>query len=295
MARTAEKVRSLVREDPEMATILEDLLDHDGELQWQDVSGDVSSGQWGRLLEKDILVEGEEGFRFADPEGVEDGLAPDDGGDDDSPESTSWSTYDKGAAVVTLGLFVGYSWKPLRDVIGTTMDVALGPLGEMLPFYAVVMILALATGLYSTLLQANLMDMDKMSAYQERMKDIQERRKEAKEAGDDDALDAIQEEQMDAMGDQLGMFKEQFRPMVWIMFLTIPVFLWMYWAIGVGQNATAHVPLDPLVLPLRGQVAWTESVIGPIQAWIVWYFLCSMGFTQIIRKSLNIDISPTTS
>jgi uncharacterized membrane protein (DUF106 family) len=139
------------------------------------------------------------------------------------------------------------------------------------------------------------MDMEKMSKYQERMQEIQERRKEAKESGDDEALDEIQEEQMDAMGDQLGMFKEQFRPMVWIMFLTIPVFLWMYWTIGVGANATAQASLDALVLPLVGRVEWTESVLGPIQAWIVWYFVCSMGFTQIIRKSLNIDISPSTS
>jgi uncharacterized membrane protein (DUF106 family) len=137
--------------------------------------------------------------------------------------------------------------------------------------------------------------MDKMSKYQERMQEIQERRKEAKEAGDEEALDEIQEEQMDAMGDQLGMFKEQFRPMVWIMFLTIPVFLWMYWSIGVGSNASAQTTLDALVLPLVGRVEWTETVLGPIQAWIVWYFVCSMGFTQIIRKSLNIDISPSTS
>ena len=308
MPRIESKVRTLVSDDgmrEAVETVLDRTDDGETEVKWLDVKGDITSGQWGRLIEKEVLVEGEEGFRVADAEATRAGLEPASsttGGstsgsvtevpDDDE---SSWSTYDKGAALVTVGLFVGYSWKPLRDLIGNAMDVALGPLGQMLPFYAVVMILALATGLYSTLLQANLMNLDKMSAYQERMKDIQERRKEAKEAGDDDALDAIQEEQMDAMGDQLGMFKEQFRPMVWIMFLTIPVFLWMYWAIGVGQNATAHVPLDPLVLPLRGQVGWTDSVIGPIQAWIVWYFLCSMGFTQIIRKSLNIDISPTTS
>jgi uncharacterized membrane protein (DUF106 family) len=164
-----------------------------------------------------------------------------------------------------------------------------------MPFYAVVMILALATGLYSTLLQANLMDMEKMSKYQERMKDIQNRRKQAKEEGNDDELDRIQEEQMEAMGDQMGMFKEQFRPMVWIMFFTIPVFLWMYWGIGIGPNAESHVPLQNLILPLMGEVAWTDQVLGPIQAWIVWYFLCSMGFTQIIRKGLNIDMSPTAS
>ncbi len=306
MPRIESKVRTLVSDDgmrEAVETVLEATDDGDSEVQWLDVKGDLTSGQWGRLIEKEILVEGEAGFKLADPDATEAGLEPASSASSDTSidteipddDESSWSSYDKGAAVLTLGLFVGYSWKPLRDVIGTTMDIPLGPLQEFLPFYAVVMILALATGLYSTLLQANLMDMDKMGAYQERMQEIQERRKEAKEAGDDEALDAIQEEQMDAMGDQLGMFKEQFRPMVWIMFLTIPVFLWMYWSIGVGQNATAHTALDSLVLPLVGQVEWTESVLGPIQAWIVWYFLCSMGFTQIIRKSLNIDISPTSA
>ena len=305
MPQIESKVRTLADGDGDMEDAIETVLDRadDGDVKWLDVKGELSSGQWGRLIEKGVLVEGDEGFRLADAEATRAGLEPESTStattsadtDEIDDEGSSWSTYDKGAAVVTLGLFVGYSWKPLRDVIGTTMDVPLSPLQEVLPFYAVVMILALATGLYSTLLQANLMDMDKMSKYQERMQEIQERRKEAKESGDDEALDQIQEEQMDAMGDQLGMFKEQFRPMVWIMFFTIPVFLWMYWTIGLGGNATAQVALDSLVLPLIGKVEWTESVLGPIQAWIIWYFVCSMGFTQIIRKSLNIDISPSAS
>jgi uncharacterized membrane protein (DUF106 family) len=315
MARTEQKVRDLVDGDGDMREAVETVLAHAddddaGEVAWVDVKGELTSGQWGRLIERGVLVEGDAGFRLADPEEVRRGLngeastastsskskaksksksASGDGG------GSSWSKYDKGAAVVTVALFAGYSWAPLRNVIGGVMDVFLGPLATLMPFYAVVMVLALATGLYSTLLQANLMDMEKMSEYQSKMKDIQERRKEAKEAGDDDALDRIQEEQMEAMGDQMGMFKEQFRPMVWIMFFTIPVFLWMYWGIGIGPNAESHVPLQNLVLPLMGEVAWTDQVLGPIQAWIVWYFLCSMGFTQIIRKGLNIDMSPTAS
>jgi uncharacterized membrane protein (DUF106 family) len=307
MARIEEKVRDLVSSDAEMRGAVETVLERSegGEVKWVDVKGDLTSGQWGRLIEKGVLVDGDEGFRLADPEATRAGLENGSTGAStpsasssaatDDIEGSSWSTYDKGAALVTVVLFVGYSWKPLRDIIGGVMNVALGPLQEVLPFYAVVMVLALATGLYSTLLQANLMDMDKMSAYQERMKDIQERRKQAKENDDDEALDQIQQEQMEAMGDQMGMFKEQFRPMVWIMFLTIPVFLWMYWAIGVGGNASPHANLGNLVLPLIGEKAWTDPVLGPMQAWIVWYFLCSMGFTQIIRKSLNIDISPSTS
>jgi uncharacterized membrane protein (DUF106 family) len=152
------------------------------------------------------------------------------------------------------------------------------------------MVLALFTGLYSTLLQANLMNMDKMAYYQDRMKAIQNKRDEAKEAGDEEALNQIQQEQMEAMGENLGMFKEQFRPMVWIMLFTIPVFLWMYWMILPGGG---NVTPETIVLPLIGETTWTGGVIGPIQAWIVWYFLCSMGFTQIIRKALDIQTTPT--
>jgi uncharacterized membrane protein (DUF106 family) len=304
MARIEAKVRSLVSDDPEMRGAIETVLDRseDGEIKWVDVKNDLSSGQWGRLIEKGVLVDGDEGFALADVDATREGLEEksDDGSSSsgssgvDDVEGTSWSKYDKGAALVTVGLFAGYSLTEVRNVIGGVMDVLLGPLAEVLPFYAVVMVLALGTGLYSTLLQANLMDMDKMGAYQERMKDIQERRKEAKEAGDDAALEQIQEEQMEAMGDQMGMFKEQFRPMVWIMFLTIPVFLWMYWAIGIGGNPV-HVDLGNLVLPLAGEVTWKEGILGPMQTWIVWYFLCSMAFTQVIRKGLNISTTPSTS
>jgi uncharacterized membrane protein (DUF106 family) len=289
MANTAGKVEDLVQEDPEFETALEVLLDRAraSPVDWADVSDELSSGQWGRLIERGILEEDGDGFRLADPDGVEDALES----DVDVPEveeDSSWSTYDKMAALVSVGMFAGYSIGQVRNTVGQTLDVLLGPVDAALPFYGVVMVLALFTGLYSTLLQANLMDMDKMSKYQERMKQIQERRKEAKERGDDEELERIQEEQMEAMGDNLGMFKEQFRPMVWIMLLTIPVFLWMYWMIR-----TQTITPGTIVLPLAGELAWEEGIIGPFQTWIAWYFVCSLSFTQIIRKALNIQTTPT--
>jgi uncharacterized membrane protein (DUF106 family) len=88
-----------------------------------------------------------------------------------------------------------------------------------------------------------------------------------------------------------GIFKAQFRPMVWIMLLTIPAFLWMYWMIlDVGVSAAQPA----LVIPLYGEVpTWTTAVVGPIQIWLVWYFVCSLGFSQIMRKALNVQTSPT--
>ncbi|WP_232702635.1 DUF106 domain-containing protein [Halobacterium wangiae] len=290
MVRTAEKVRSLVREDPEMATILDDLLDQEGELHWQDVRDDVSSGQWGRLLEKDILVEADEGFEFADPEGVRDGLGPEEEADTESPETTSWSKWDKLAAVGAVGAMVGYSVGPIRNAVGGTVELLIGPIDAVLPFYVVVMVLAVLTGLYSTLLQANLTDMSKMSEYQERAKDLQDRMSAAKERGDEAEIERLREEQMEAFGDQANMLKEQFRPMVWIMLLTIPVFLWMYWKLGTGQVPTSELEMT---LPLMGEsnLRTGRALFFPV--WILWYMLCSFSFSNVIRKALNIQTTPT--
>jgi uncharacterized membrane protein (DUF106 family) len=300
MSKVERRVRSLVQEDGEMRDALEVVLDRatDGEVRWVDVRDEISSGQWGRLIEKEILVDGEEGFAIADHEEIEEGLTDDDSGSDvETPETTSWTKWDKLAALATVGAFVGYAVSPVRNLIAGAIDVVFGPLLGLVPFYVVIMLIALGTGLYSTLLRAGLMDMEKMSMYQDRMKDIQERRKEAKEQDDDEALDAIQDEQMEAMGDQLGMFKEQFRPMVWIMFLTIPAFLWMFWVIGYRGSESAYpsVATQEIVMPLAGTVTWDTGIVGPMQVWIVWYFLCSMAFTQLVQKSLDIKMSPTSS
>ncbi|QUO48517.1 MULTISPECIES: DUF106 domain-containing protein [Halorubrum] len=302
MSKVERRVRSLVREDGEMRDAIQVVLDNasGGEVRWVDVRDEISSGQWGRLIEKEILIDGEEGFALADREGIEAGLEDDDdsgGSDVETPETTTWSKWDKLAGVATLGAFVGYAVPPVRNAIAGAIDVVLGPLLNVVPFYVVIMVIALGTGLYSTLLRAGLMDMEKMGAYQDRMKDIQERRKEAEKRDDDEALDEIQEEQMEAMGDQLGMFKEQFRPMVWIMFLTIPAFLWMFWVIGYRGSDAAYpaVAAQELVVPLAGTVTWDTGIVGPIQMWILWYFLCSMAFTQLVQKSLNIEMSPSSS
>jgi len=304
MAGTAERVQDLVDDDDQMAGVVQLVLDsaEDGAISYGDVRDDVDSGRWGRLIDRGILVENGDEYVVRDPEGVREGLEeatkeePSVSLDLDMPDEpegdSSWSVYDKAAAIGSVGLFAGYSISSVRNVIGQTLDLLLGPLESTLPFYAVVMVLALFTGLYSTLLQANLMDTEKMAYYQNRMKAIQNKRDEAKEAGDDEALEQIQQEQMEAMGENLGMFKEQFRPMVWIMLFTIPVFLWMYWMILA--DATTITP-ESIVLPIVGEKSWTGGVVGPIQTWIVWYFLCSMGFTQIIRKALDIQTTPTGS
>jgi len=304
MARTAQKVDSLAAEGEDMTDALGTVLSvaqRNGTVSWADVSDDLTSGQWGRLIEKGLLVDADgAGFVIDDPEGIREALEesdPDaissttDASDGDEDAEVNWTSYDKAAAVITLGLFAGYMLQSVRSVVGGTLDVLLGPLNDAVPFYVVILILAILTGLWSTILQDNLMNSEIMAQTQGKMQDLKERREAAKERGDDEELEAIQQEQMEAMGDQLGMFKAQFRPMVWIMLLTIPAFLWMYWMIRDGHiEATETV----MVLPIFGEISgWQEGVIGPLQAWILWYFLCSLGFSQLLRKALNVQTSPT--
>ncbi|SDJ65473.1 DUF106 domain-containing protein [Natronorubrum texcoconense] len=312
MTRTAEKINDLVREDSSMTDALEAIREaadrNGGEVEWADVREELTSGQWGRLIEKGVLVDGDEGFEITDREAYDQALDGD--GDtksydtdvDIDAEESSWSQWDKLAGVGSLLLMFGYWIESVRDTVGGTLDMALGPLDAALPFYGVILSVALLTGLYSTLLQANLMNPEIMGKYQERMKAMQEKQKDAREAKKeaeergaseaeierlDEELEKVREEQMEAMAENLGMFKEQLRPMVWIMLFTIPLFLWMYWKIhGVGIDGT-------VVMPLIGETSWNAGLLGPMPAWIVWYFLCSMGFTQLLRKALNIDMTPS--
>ena len=291
MPRTAQKVDDLAAEGEEMTDALAAVLDvaeAQGTVTWGDVSDDLTSGQWGRLIETGLLIDHDgEGFVVDDPEGVREALGEAEPASSDEADG-SWTIYDKLAGLAALGIMVGYMDNGIRSAVGSAVDVVLGPIAASLPFYMMILVLAIMTGLWSTILQDNLMDMDIMSDYQEQTKDLRERRKAAKERGDDEALEEIQKEQMEMMSENAGMFKAQFRPMVWIMLLTIPAFLWMYWMIlDRGVNGG-------MVMPLVGEVSsWDTGVLGPLQAWILWYFVCSLGFAQIMRKALNVQTSPT--
>jgi uncharacterized membrane protein (DUF106 family) len=293
MAKTERRVADIVGDGEEMADALSavlDVADEQGTVSWGDVSDDLSSGEWGRLIESGLLVDaGGDGFVLDDPEGVREALSEADP-DESEEQDLSWSRRDKLAGLGVLLLFLAYSQQGLRDVIaGDGLNLVLGPLNATLPFHVVVLILALATGLWTAILQDNMMNTNVMSDYQETQQEFKEKIEEAKERGDDERVKELRQEQMEEM--DLGVFKAQFRPMVWIMLLTIPVFLWIYWMVLDGHVVETGTAM---VLPLVGEVStWQTAVVGPIQLWLVWYFVCSLSFSQIMRKALNVQVSPT--
>jgi uncharacterized membrane protein (DUF106 family) len=57
--------------------------------------------------------------------------------------------------------------------------------------------------------------------------------------------------------------------------------MWAYYFISGHGNAT-------MVFPFWGEQLLTSKAFGPFQHWIYWYFISSLGVSQLIRKALNI-------
>ncbi len=273
-----------------ISSVLERARENGGAVEWNDVRDDITSGQWGRLIEREILVDDEDGFRLADEDEVETALSDDDVEEATEDDDGGWRTIDKLAAVGAVGMILGYNFNPIRDTIGGAIDLFLGPVTASLPFYGVVLVAAILTGVASVLVQGQMMDYSGMGGHQEKMEKLKERRKKAKEEGDDEELERINQEQQELVMEQFGNFASNFRPMVWTMAVSIPIFLWMYWQLGTDPAVAEQT----MVMPMLGEVGWRESVVGliPFPAWIIWYFLCSMSLSQLLRKALNIQTTP---
>lgn len=296
MAKTREEIVSLIERDDELANAAAVVFDTaergDGTVVWNDVGDDITEAQWGRLLSARVLIEAGDRFVIDDPVAVSEALenverATTEDGED---EEAGWSVADKIAGVGSLGLALSYQLPVIRDSVGQTVNIILGPLNAILPFYLMVLLLAAGTGLVSMVIQSRMTDYEGMAERQERMSAISERLKDAKERDDEAAVEEIQAEQMDAMTDQFGMFTQMLRPLAWTMLFTVPALLWLYWLMLSPAQAVAPTAI---VFPMLGRIAWTAKIIGPMQAWLLWYMICSVSSRQFIQKTLDIQTSPT--
>jgi uncharacterized membrane protein (DUF106 family) len=76
------------------------------------------------------------------------------------------------------------------------------------------------------------------------------------------------------------MSQQQFKPMAYILVLTVPIFFWLLFRLRFVQ--------EKIIMPYAGALNLHDPVIWVIPAWIIWYMICSITLSQVIRKSLNI-------
>jgi len=174
--------------------------------------------------------------------------------------------------------------QPFRQSVGQAVGILMNPVLAVVGqenFHLVLLAMGIITGVYASLIQKYTMDWDLMRNTQERMKAFQKEFREAQLSQNTYMLKKLEDQRKDMMEDQMKMSKQQFKPMAYISIISLPLFMWAYYYISGHGSAT-------MVFPFWGEQLLTSQAFGPFQHWLFWYFISSLGVSQLIRKALNI-------
>jgi uncharacterized membrane protein (DUF106 family) len=174
--------------------------------------------------------------------------------------------------------------QPFRESVGQAVGILMNPVLAVVGqgnFHLVLLAMGIITGVYASLIQKYTMDWGLMRRTQERMKAFQAEFREAQLSQNTYMLKKLEEQRKDMMEDQMKMSKQQFKPMAYISIISLPLFMWAYYYISGHGSAT-------MVFPFWGNQLLTSHAFGPFQHWLYWYFISSLGVSQLIRKALNI-------
>lgn len=195
--------------------------------------------------------------------------------------SKVWDKYGIWIAMGFMMLMMfAYSVEWLRVGVGQGIDIAFAPLVSGLPFYILIVILSAFTGLYSSIIQKYTIDYDRMTEVQERMKVFQTEYREAQLSQDEKRIKKLDAKRDRVMREQLELSQQQFKPMAYILILTVPIFFWLLFRLTTTP--------DTITLPYCGTLTLNAAAVWIVPAWILWYMICSITLSQVIRKALNI-------
>jgi len=171
-----------------------------------------------------------------------------------------------------------------RDAVGKAVGILMNPILALVGqenFHLILLVMAIITAIYASVIQKYTIDWDLMKNTQERMKVFQKEFREAQLSQNTYMLKKLEEQRQEMMEDQMKMSKQQFKPMAYISIISIPLFMWAYYYISGHGNAT-------MVFPFWGEQLLISQAIWFFQHWLYWYFISSLGISQLIRKALNI-------
>jgi uncharacterized membrane protein (DUF106 family) len=194
-----------------------------------------------------------------------------------------WDKYGMWIAMGFMMLVMfAYTIEWLKVGVGHGIDSIFAPFVDYfkIPFFILIVILSGFTGLYSSIIQKYTIDYDKMAESQERMKEFQTEYREATLSQDEKKIKKLEAKKDRVMKEQLELSQQQFKPMAYILVFTVPIFFWLLFRLAETTST--------ITLPYYGMHSLTNPVIWVIPAWIIWYMICSITLSQVIRKALNI-------
>lgn len=262
-----------------LAAVLRAAEEGDGTVSWTDVRSDIARERWGAMVAHGILVPSGDRFVFDDPTEVRRTL---DEREFDAPEPEGWSPTDVAAGIGAGSLLAGYHVSAIGDAVAATLDLALGPLVAALPFPGVVLALAVATTVVSTIARRR-HSPPGMDAFRHRTRELSERLAAARARDEEPAIERLSEQRRDLVGSRALLLTDHLKVVARSMLVTIPIFLYLSWL--VASPTQAVLPLVT-VAPVLGDVVWSARLVGPIQAWMTWYALCSIVSNLVVRRTL---------
>jgi uncharacterized membrane protein (DUF106 family) len=177
----------------------------------------------------------------------------------------------------------------LREGMGEALDVVLGPLAAFIDnFLITILILAVITGIYTSVIQKYTMNwelIEQSKEYQKQIRELQKELLEAKRENNKHKMKRIEKKKDEVMRKQTQfsgeMFRQQMKPMAYVGIITIPIFMWIW----VYVQST---PVGAAVFPLLGAKVLSDGFILRLPYWVLWYMICSIPIAQVIRKAIGI-------
>jgi uncharacterized membrane protein (DUF106 family) len=189
-----------------------------------------------------------------------------------------------------LVMTVAYAF--LRQPIGEAMNVVLGGLVTNLqvPLFITILLLSVVTGSYSSLLLNQFVDQQQVKQSQAKMKEFQKVYREAQLSGDKGKLKKLEDERAEVMQLSLDVQAQTMKPMPYILIISLPLFAWLSYIMGSSLPTFSYVSkaITFPYYPSPITVEYTSGVILGFPVWLVWYLICSLVFTQVIRKTLGM-------
>lgn len=193
-----------------------------------------------------------------------------------------WNEYSIWFTIAFMFLMMwAYTVPWLRDGIGEGMDAIFSPLITTfgIPFYILIVILSAFTGLYSSIIQKYTIDYERMTESQEKMREFQTEYREATLSQDEKRIKKLEAKRDRVMREQLELSQQQMQPMIYILIISVPIFFWLWFRLSKTSTT--------ITFPYWGLHGLNDP-IWILPAWILWYMLCSITVSQVIRKALNI-------
>lgn len=187
--------------------------------------------------------------------------------------------------IIIMGIIMFFSVmiQKVRIIIGQSVNIIMDPIIRIIGksnFYIVILLIALITALYSSIIQKYTINQNKIEHFQKKTKELKKQMDYAKKIGNQAKIKELELNQITLMKDQTSIMKEQMIPMFYIIIFSLPIFMWIYYYININSGIY-------MCFPIWGDQLLSDSVFYTFQYWIYWYFIVSISSGQIIKKIIN--------